>query len=345
MAFMGVTFDQSNMDDGIEGDVVAKPKTAFSHPQPIVDVPDESRKHRHKRHESSDKAAGASSGDGDAKEKRSKKHTGDDEEEDGGGGGGERRKSSKSKKSSSQKNEAVMLYSMLDIPPTATKEQVKKAYSKRCKGLDGENNPEDAKKLKYLKKALTILTDDEKRKEYDEKGDAYLREKKNKHGDQPTAVATPLDDRDMDRTKGKRSKRQPHESDDDNHNEAGESGAITVVAAAASSSDDATRRPPVRPTPVKRSTSEVFLDDLLCCLTWCDKFMAPQADVRDMNRGAERPKIQQVTLTQEQKDRENQIRQKGVVEYRERQKQEQEIRRNLTWKDRCILFWCYTCNT
>lgn len=62
-------------------------------------------------------------------------------------------------------------YEILEVAPTAAKKEIKKSYYRLSKQYHPDHNPGDAgaaEKFKAVGKAYSILSDDVKRKEYDE---------------------------------------------------------------------------------------------------------------------------------------------------------------------------------
>lgn len=67
-------------------------------------------------------------------------------------------------------------YKILDIPKTATPEEVKKAYRKLARKLHPDLNPNDKeanKKFQQINEANEVLSDPEKRKKYDQYGENW----------------------------------------------------------------------------------------------------------------------------------------------------------------------------
>ena len=62
-------------------------------------------------------------------------------------------------------------YEILEVAPTAAKKEIKKSYYRLSKQYHPDHNPGDAaaeEKFKAVGKAYSVLSDDVKRKEYDE---------------------------------------------------------------------------------------------------------------------------------------------------------------------------------
>ena len=62
-------------------------------------------------------------------------------------------------------------YEILEVAPTAAKKEIKKSYYRLSKQYHPDHNPGDAaaeEKFKAVGKAYSVLSDDAKRKEYDE---------------------------------------------------------------------------------------------------------------------------------------------------------------------------------
>eukprot|EP01114_Cavostelium_apophysatum_P012483 TRINITY_DN27_c1_g1_i2.p1 TRINITY_DN27_c1_g1~~TRINITY_DN27_c1_g1_i2.p1 ORF type:complete len:261 (+),score=53.63 TRINITY_DN27_c1_g1_i2:129-911(+) len=71
------------------------------------------------------------------------------------------------------------LYERLEIPPTATVDEIKKAYKKlaiKHHPDKNQNNPEAAEKFKEIGEAYEILSDEKKRQTYDKYGKEALKE-------------------------------------------------------------------------------------------------------------------------------------------------------------------------
>ena len=69
--------------------------------------------------------------------------------------------------------EFVDYYKILDIPKTATQEEIKKAYRKLARKMHPDLNPNDKeahKKFQQINEANEVLSDPEKRKKYDQYG-------------------------------------------------------------------------------------------------------------------------------------------------------------------------------
>lgn len=63
------------------------------------------------------------------------------------------------------------LYTILDLPRNATKDDVKKAYRKKARKVHPDTSKhKDGKAFCALQKAFSILSDDDRRKRYDETG-------------------------------------------------------------------------------------------------------------------------------------------------------------------------------
>ncbi|KAF8374464.1 dnj-14 [Pristionchus pacificus] len=97
-------------------------------------------------------------------------------DEGGGGGGGE---ASSAERGQNKDEKNMALYNTLGIGKKATDEEIKKAYRKLAlkyhpdKNLDGD--PEKTEKFKEINYANGILSNPNKRKVYDEMGDAGLK--------------------------------------------------------------------------------------------------------------------------------------------------------------------------
>ena len=76
-----------------------------------------------------------------------------------------------------QSEEFTDWYEILEVSPDATKNEIKKQHRKLAKkyhsdmdtAIDGEQKEEFENKMRLINEAWSILKDDEKRKEFDEK--------------------------------------------------------------------------------------------------------------------------------------------------------------------------------
>ncbi|KAL6627935.1 DnaJ-domain-containing protein [Neocallimastix sp. 'constans'] len=66
------------------------------------------------------------------------------------------------------------LYEILEVPPNASKEEIRKAYRKQALKFHPDKNPNAEDMFKKIKFAQEILTDDKKRKYYDFGGEKIL---------------------------------------------------------------------------------------------------------------------------------------------------------------------------
>ncbi|KAG4088489.1 DnaJ-domain-containing protein [Neocallimastix lanati (nom. inval.)] len=66
------------------------------------------------------------------------------------------------------------LYEILEVPPNATKEEIRKAYRRQALKYHPDKNPNAEEMFKKIKFAQEILTDDKKRKYYDFGGEKIL---------------------------------------------------------------------------------------------------------------------------------------------------------------------------
>jgi len=66
------------------------------------------------------------------------------------------------------------LYEILEVPPNASKEEIRKAYRKQALKFHPDKNPNAEEMFKKIKFAQEILTDDKKRKYYDFGGEKIL---------------------------------------------------------------------------------------------------------------------------------------------------------------------------
>jgi hypothetical protein len=81
-----------------------------------------------------------------------------------GGGGGKKVKDTK-------------FYDLLSLPPTATTEEIKKAYYKQARVCHPDRNPDDAEahaKFQALSQAYQVLSNDQLRAAYDKEGGFVL---------------------------------------------------------------------------------------------------------------------------------------------------------------------------
>jgi len=75
-----------------------------------------------------------------------------------------------------KKEKDTKLYDELGVAPTATEQEIKKAYRKLALKYHPDKNPDDPEKFKNISAAFEVLSDEKKRSIYDKYGEEGLRE-------------------------------------------------------------------------------------------------------------------------------------------------------------------------
>jgi len=104
-----------------------------------------------------------------------------------------------------KKEKDTKLYDELGVAPTATPEEIKKAYRKLALKFHPDKNPDDPDKFKNISAAFEVLSDAKKREIYDKYGEEGLKEGGGGEGHNPFDIF------DMFFGGGGRSRRQPGE--------------------------------------------------------------------------------------------------------------------------------------
>ena len=81
-------------------------------------------------------------------------------------------------------------YDVLGVAPTATADELKKAYRKQALKFHPDKNPNAGDKFKEISQAYEVLSDPEKREIYDEFGEQGIKEG---HGNHSGGFTSPMD--------------------------------------------------------------------------------------------------------------------------------------------------------
>ena len=81
-------------------------------------------------------------------------------------------------------------YDVLGVAPTATADELKKAYRKQALKFHPDKNPNAGDKFKEISQAYEVLSDPEKREVYDELGEQGIKEG---HGNHSGGFTSPMD--------------------------------------------------------------------------------------------------------------------------------------------------------